>query len=300
MKERSVGFYKRLIIFMIGLAILLPTGLAVFLAFDNFSMKSRLSEENRLADDAVTVGTTQIEPAGIARDEPVLSYQTLYPDFTASFFGFKEDLAGDKTVFLTFDDGPSPGTSEILDVLKKHEVPATFFINGKTNRILADQLKRIVAEGHSLGMHSYSHRYNIIYDSMENLLDDLYRNYAFIESETGIAPEILRFPGGSINIFNLATYQAMVAEVLRRGFIYYDWNVSAGDAAPGATAQGIANNVINGVRLRWGPSFVLMHDNGSPALRDALGIMIETLGKEGYVFQKLDNSIKPPMFIYPD
>lgn len=300
MKERSVGFYKRLIIFLIGLAILLPTGLAVILAFDNFSMKSRLSDEDRLADDAVTVGTTQIEPAGIARDEPVLSYQTLYPDFKASFFGFKEDLAGDKSVFLTFDDGPSPGTSGILDVLKNHDVPATFFINGKTNRILADQLKRIVAEGHSLGMHSYSHRYNIIYDSMENLLDDLYRNYAFIDSETGIAPEILRFPGGSINIFNLATYQAMVAEVLRRGFIYYDWNVSAGDAAPGATAQSIANNVIHGVRLRWGPSFVLMHDNGNPALRDALSIMIETLGKEGYVFQKLDNSIKPPMFIYPD
>ncbi len=135
---------------------------------------------------------------------------------------------------------------------------------------------------------------------MENLLDDLYRNYSFIQSETGLAPEILRFPGGSINIFNISNYQAMVAEVLRRGFIYYDWNVSAGDVVPGATAQGIANNVIHGVRLRWGPAFVLMHDNGNPALRDALGIIIEILGKEGYVFQKLDNSIKPPMFIYPD
>jgi peptidoglycan/xylan/chitin deacetylase (PgdA/CDA1 family) len=300
MKERSVGFYKRLIISVICAAILVPTGLAIILLFENSSMKSKLDFAEGVADDAVTVGTTQIEPASIARDEPVLSYQTLYPDFKARFFGFNRDLASDKSVFLTFDDGPSPGTAEILDVLKKHEVPATFFINGKTNRLLADQLKRIVAEGHSIGMHSYSHRYNVIYESMENLLDDLYRNYAFIESETGIAPEILRFPGGSINIFNISMYQAMVAEVLRRGFIYYDWNVSAGDAAAGATAQSVANNVIHGVRLRWGPAFVLMHDNGSPALRDALGTIIETLGKEGYVFQKLDNSIKPPMFIYPD
>lgn len=300
MGKKSVNFYKRLILGIIAALILVPTGLAVFLLVDNYSMKARLDKEDNLADDAVTVGTTQIEPAGIVRDEPVLSYQTLYPDFRASFYGFKGDLSGNKTVFLTFDDGPSAGTAGVLDVLKKHEVKATFFVNGKSNRLVADQLKRIVAEGHSIGMHSYSHRYNIIYDSMENLLDDLYRNYAYIESETGIAPEILRFPGGSINIFNISTYQAMVAEILRRGFIYYDWNVSAGDAIVGATAQKIANNVINGVHLRWGPAFVLLHDNGSPALRDALGTIVETLEKEGYVFQKLDNSIKPPMFIYPD
>jgi len=131
MRERSVSFYKKLILFGIGALILIPTGLAIFLSFENLSMKSRLADEDRLADDAVTIGTTQIEPAGVARDEPVLSYQTLYPAFKAGFFGFNDDLAGDKSIFLTFDDGPSPGTAEILDVLKKHGVPATFFVNGK-------------------------------------------------------------------------------------------------------------------------------------------------------------------------
>ena len=149
-------------------------------------------------------------------------------------------------------------------------------------------------------MHSYSHRYNVIYASIENFLDDFYRNFLYIKSETGVAPEILRFPGGSINIFNISNYQSVVAEVLRRGFIYYDWNVSAGDAITGATTQSIIDNVINGVHLCWGPAIVLMHDNGKPALRDALAVIIDTLAKEGYEFKPLDNSIKPPMFIYPD
>jgi tetratricopeptide (TPR) repeat protein len=94
--------------------------------------------------------------------------------------------------------------------------------------------------------------------------------------------------------------QSMVAEILRRGFIYYDWNVSAGDASADATTQGIIDNVVNGVRLCWGPAFVLMHDNDKAVLGEALGPIIDTLSKEGYVFKALDNSVKPPMFIYPD
>jgi peptidoglycan/xylan/chitin deacetylase (PgdA/CDA1 family) len=224
----------------------------------------------------------------------------LYPDMKASFFGFKEDLAGKKTVFLTFDDGPSTGTDEILGILKARDVKATFFVNGKSNRFLTDKLKHIASDGQAIGMHSYSHRYNIIYASMENFLDDFYRNFLYIKSETGIEPEILRFPGGSINIFNIANYQSLVSEVLRRGFIYYDWNVSAGDAIAGATAQSIIENVVNGVHLCWGPAIVLMHDNGKPALVDALGTIIDSLVAEGYEFKVLDNSVKPPMFIYPD
>ena len=177
---------------------------------------------------------------------------------------------------------------------------ATFFVNGKSNRLLNEKLRHAADQGHSIGMHSYSHRYNVIYSSMENFLDEFYRNYLYIKSETGKAPEILRFPGGSINIFNIADYQSLIAEVLRRGFIYYDWNVSAGDAMAGATTQSIVDNVVNGVHLCWGPAIVLMHDNGKPELQGALGQIIDRLKAEGYEFRTLDNSIKPPMFIYPD
>jgi peptidoglycan/xylan/chitin deacetylase (PgdA/CDA1 family) len=297
---KSVGFYKRLILVVVGLTILLSTGFSIALLVRNRSLEKRLDTTQFLPDDVVTVGATELEPAGIVREAPVLSYQMLYPDFKASFYGFNADLVGDKTVFLTFDDGPSEGTATLLDILKKKGVGASFFVNGKSNRILSDQLKRMVEEGHTVGMHSYSHRYNVIYENIENLLDDFYRNYLYIKAETGKAPDILRFPGGSINIFNLENYQSMVAEILRRGFIYYDWNVSAGDASADATTQGIIDNVVNGVRLCWGPAFVLMHDNDKAVLGEALGPIIDTLSKEGYVFKALDNSVKPPMFIYPD
>ena len=300
MEKKSVRFYKRLILCVVGILIIAPVTATIFLLVDNASMKRRLGMTISTADDAVTVGATQLEPAGVVREKPILSYQMLYPDFKASFYGFNENLAGNKTVFLTFDDGPSAGTGAILDILKRRGVPASFFVNGKSNRWLTDQLKRITGEGHAIGMHSFSHRYNVIYASMENFLDDFYRNFLYIKSETGAGPEILRFPGGSINIFNVSNYQSMIAEILRRGFIYYDWNVSAGDAIAGATVQSILNNVINGVHLCWGPAIILMHDNGNSALRDALDPIIDTLQKEGYEFKRLDNSIKPPMFIYPD
>jgi peptidoglycan/xylan/chitin deacetylase (PgdA/CDA1 family) len=300
LNTKSVSFYKRLILLIVAVVLVLPLVACVILGIQNIEMRKKIKASISLSDDVVTVGATQLEPAGIAREKPVLSYQILYPDFNTNFYGFKEDLVGDKTVFLTFDDGPSTGTDELLEVLRKHEVKSTFFVNGKSNRVLTDKLKHIANEGHAIGMHSYSHRYNVIYENMENFLDDFYRNFLYIKSETGKAPEILRFPGGSINIFNISTYQSVVAEVLRRGFIYYDWNVSAGDAIAGATTQSIIDNVINGVRLCWGPAIVLMHDNGKPALINALSTIIETLANEGYEFRILDNSIKPPMFIYPD
>lgn len=300
MKGKSIGFYKRLILLFVALAIILPTGFSLALLARNKSLKKMLDATQYPSDDAVTVGATQLEPAGIVREEPVLGYQMLYPDFKANFFGFNNDLVGNRTVFLTFDDGPSEGTSLLLDILQKKGVKATFFVNGKSNPLLSDMLKRMKDEGHEVGMHSYSHRYNIIYENIENLLDDFYRNYLYIKAETGSAPAILRFPGGSINIFNIENYQSMVAEVLRRGFIYCDWNVSAGDANADATAQSIVDNVVNGVHLCWGPAVVLMHDNDRTVLSEALGPIIDTLAKEGYVFKALDNSIKPPMFIYPD
>lgn len=297
---RSVSFFKRLILGAVLAVILMPLIASAILLAENARLHKQLAALALPPDDLIVAGSSQLEPTGIIRDKPVLSYQMLYPDFKASFFGFKEDLAGDKTIFLTFDDGPSPGSDKLLEILRKREVKATFFVNGKSNRLLNEKLRRIADEGHSIGMHSYSHRYNVIYSSMENFLDDFYRNYLYIKTETGKAPELLRFPGGSINIFNVSNYQSLIAEVLRRGFIYYDWNVSAGDAMAGATTQSIVDNVVNGVHLCWGPAIVLMHDNGKPELQGALGQIIDRLKGEGYEFRPLDNSIKPPMFIYPD
>ena len=109
-RTKSVLFYKRLILIAAGIVIAASTIALVILAMQNGTLRKQLDSFMLPPDDAVTVGATQLEPAGIAREKPVLGYQMFYPDFKANFYGFNEDLVGEKTVFLTFDDGPSEGT----------------------------------------------------------------------------------------------------------------------------------------------------------------------------------------------
>ncbi|HPB62150.1 MAG TPA: polysaccharide deacetylase family protein [Rectinema sp.] len=298
--KKSVGFWKRTIIGVIIILIVLPTIGAILLAKDNIRLQKEILSISPNGDDVITVGTNSYDAASIVRKRPLLSYQLLYPELCANFMGFNDDLVDSKTVFLTFDDGPSSSTPAILDVLKNHGIKASFFVNGKSSIFATSWLRRTAQEGHTIGMHSYTHKYTLIYDSVENFIEDLNKNYLYIKNNTGISPTILRFPGGSINTYNLEIYQSLCAEVLRRGFIYCDWNVSSGDALKEATTDSIVDNVINGVGLCWGPSFVLMHDNGNNELVQALPKIIDKLKAKGYSFAALDNTVRPPMFVYPE
>ena len=106
---------------------------------------------------------------------------------------------GKKRVYLTFDDGPSDNTEEILDILKKYDVKATFFVVGNTSEHGQELLKRIVEEGHSIGIHSYSHKYSAIYDSEESFFEDFNKISDYIYDVTGVRTQICRLPGGSSN-----------------------------------------------------------------------------------------------------
>ena len=297
---KSVRFWKRAIVIGVILLIVIPTTGMLLLAMQNSRLKREIEALPLPGDDAISMGSNSYDAASIVRKRPLLSYQLLFPELAGNFSGFNDDLVDPKTVFLTFDDGPSTSTPEILDILKNQQIHATFFVNGKSSLVAASALKRIAKEGHAIGMQSYSHQYSLIYESVENFIEDLNKNYLYIKNNTGISPALLRFPGGSINTYNLKLYQSLSAEVLRRGFIYCDWNVSAGDAIKDATPESIVENVINGVKLCWGPAFVLMHDNGNNALVQALPKIIEKLKAEGYSFAALDNTVRPPMFIYPE
>lgn len=298
--KTSVILWKRIIVASIIAFIVIPCAGVILLSIENTKLKTKIELKPANGDDAITVGTTNYDAASIIRKRPLLSYQLLYPDLTAQFSGFNDDLVDSKTIFLTFDDGPSVSTSPILEILKSNDTKATFFVNGKANTTASSWLKRIAQEGHTIGMHSYTHKYSLIYESAENFIEDLEKNYLFIKNNTGVAPTLLRFPGGSINTYNLKLYPLLCGEVLRRGFIYCDWNVSAGDALKDATSDSIKENVINGAKLCWGPVFVLMHDNGNNALLKALPEIIKALKADGYTFSALDNSVRPPMFVYPE
>ena len=119
---------------------------------------------------------TLVSPEGEPPD-----YAALYPDFYAPDWE-GETVSGGKRCYLTFDDGPSPNTDRILEVLDRYGVKATFFVVGYEARTAAGQerMRRIVAEGHALAMHSWSHDYKKVYASVEGFLEDFYNN-SFLE-----------------------------------------------------------------------------------------------------------------------
>lgn len=183
-------------------------------------------------------------------------------------------------VYLTFDDGPSKNTNKILDILKKYNVKATFFVLGKPGKENEAALKRIVEEGHTLGMHSYSHRYADIYASKESFAEDFQAIRKFLQDVTGVTSGLYRFPGGSSNTVSDVDIQELIGYLQEQDVVYYDWNVSSGDASSQKLSQAtIYQNCIEGIAGR-AVSVVLFHDAADKDTTvEALPRVIETLLK---------------------
>ncbi len=197
-----------------------------------------------------------------------------------------------KTVYLTFDDGPSPRTPEVLQILAENGVKATFFVKngGKYNHYMKD----IVAGGHTIALHTYSHDYAAIYASDEAYLNDLQQISDLVYNETGVRSKIMRFPGGSSNTksrkYNQGIMTRMVKQVTDMGYIYYDWNLSSGDASGGKVP---ANTIINNCRKvpRNNTVIVLMHDAGDKRTTvEALPQVIAYYKAAGCKFAAIDSS----------
>ncbi len=203
-----------------------------------------------------------------------------------------EDVAANR-VCLTFDDGPSSKvTTRILDILKANNVKATFFICDYS----ADELpiiKRMVDEGHTIGIHGYSHVYRDIYASEEAFMNNVYTLRDKLKNDTGYVATVIRFPGGSSNTasaFNKGVMTRLTKLVEERGFRYFDWNVSSGDAKSGtASSTKIYNNVIGGLR-HGRTNMVLMHDIASKTTTaDALQNIINYGKANGYSFCEIND-----------
>lgn len=137
-----------------------------------------------------------------------------------------------KTMYLTFDDGPSAEcTDMVLNILRERNIKATFFLIGEYVEKYPETAKRIADEGHTIGIHCYRHDYDVLYQSVESYLEDFQKAYDVIEAVTGVKTRLFRFPGGSVNAYNKEVCEEIIKEMTDRGFIYYDWNASLGDAA---------------------------------------------------------------------
>lgn len=195
---------------------------------------------------------------------------------------------GEKTVYLTFDDGPGAYTSQLLDVLAKYNVKATFFvINTGFNHIIS----RMAAEGHAVGLHTASHDYKKIYSSEEAFFNDLEAIQSVVVAKTGKRTNLIRFPGGSSNTvssFNPGIMSRLAVSVTQKGYRYFDWNVDSRDAGGASTSTEVANNVISGISKR-GVSVVLQHDIKKFSV-NAVEQIIKWGLANGYAFKALDES----------
>ena len=197
------------------------------------------------------------------------------------------------TIYLTFDDGPSNNTSKILDILKQEDIKATFFLvnfNSSYNPVV----KRIYDEGHSIGIHSYTHNYKLIYSSVSAYFDDLNKMNDKIKTITGSDTKLLRFPGGSSNTissFNRGIMTTLVKEVTNAGYHYFDWNVDSSDAWSARNSNDVYNNVIN--NLKKGTNIVLMHDlSSNEKTVNVLEKIIKDAKEKGYIFANITMNTK--------
>jgi peptidoglycan/xylan/chitin deacetylase (PgdA/CDA1 family) len=205
--------------------------------------------------------------------------------------------SGEK-IYLTFDDGPSIYTTEILDTLAKYNVKATFFVIGKTDNDSKEIYKRIVNEGHTLGMHSYSHRYDRIYKSVEDFDKDFTKLWKLLYDTTGYKPSIYRFPGGSDNQVSNTKMDDFIGYLNEKYIVYFDWNVVSGDATSKEyTKKQLVDNIIKGVTGKE-RAIVLMHDSQTKkATADSLPKLIQALIKGGAEILPLDNTVEPIQMI---
>lgn len=174
----------------------------------------------------------------------------------------KEEEQIPRFVYLTFDDGPSRNTAKVLEILEKYNVKATFFVVGYEDEESAGYYRRIIEEGHTLAMHSYTHDYGVIYADMEAYARDVQSLSDLLTEATGIEPVFYRFPGGSSNSVSQIDIEGCKQYLSERGIVYFDWNVSSGDGSNATTPEAIIENVVNGVREREN-SVVLLHDSAS-------------------------------------
>ncbi|WP_026516303.1 polysaccharide deacetylase family protein [Butyrivibrio sp. MC2021] len=304
---------RRLIIIVVVLSCLIPTFICLVLSvrFDRLRTEYEQvsadlewyrnrygSEMDILSSDAsqnisVTPETVFSEPEAVVAEtrEPTSSAEDFEEDIAVvdmSGAQNPEDIEGTRYVYLTFDDGPSSSTDEILDILAQYDVKATFFVVGKPDSRYTDVYKRIVDEGHTLGMHSYSHKYSSLYESLDSFRADLDKLRVFLYETTGVWSRYYRFPGGSSNSVSKADMAELATYLEGQEVTFFDWNISAGDDKSGANKDTIYNNIVNNVP-RFKHCIVLMHDSADKkSTVEALPEIIEAI-------QAMDDTVIVPI-----
>ena len=205
-------------------------------------------------------------------------------------------VVSDKTIYLTFDDGPTYLTETILNTLKDENVPATFFVIGTNIDKYKDIVKRAYSEGHTIAIHTYTHKYNEIYASDENYWNDLNKINNKIYDITGHHSHIVRLPGGSSNNvskhYNKGIMTRITENLIKNNYYYFDWNIDSSDASGNIPKEQIYDNTIK--MLHYKSNIILMHDAATKkTTTEALPNIIKYAKANGYTFSRITKDTEP-------
>ena len=293
-RKKRVQRLKKLIIYSILTAILLPTVICIFLGVWVYRLKDQIGDlQQELTCQEQEAASMQVEaeqpqeseePEIWTEEDSIRAWEnqekTAVPESTAQ--------TGIRKVYLTFDDGPSTYTDEILDILKEYDVKATFFVVGRDKKSYEALYRRIIEEGHTLGMHSYSHVYEDIYSSKEAFVKDVNELQDYLYEVTGTYSDVYRFPGGSSNRAGSVEMAELESYLNEIGVKWYDWNVSSGDATARLDKDAIVRNCTENLE-RYRTAVILMHDAADKkSTVEALPEIIETI-------MKMDDTVIVPI-----
>ena len=281
-RKKRVKRIKKIIVGTAIALLLLPTIMCLFLLVKVHSLEKQIETITKVSDSDVVkaqekeVKTTK-EPKKASTAEP-----TIKPT----------DDTTTKKVYLTFDDGPGSQTGEILDILKKNHVKATFFVTGKEDASSKKIYQRIVKEGHTLAMHSYSHIQDVIYDSKEAFEKDLKQINRCLYEATGVHTKFYRFPGGSSTQNTSLPIQNFIDVLKKNHYLYLDWNVISPDINnANATKEQVVTGVMQGVDA-YDTAVVLMYDVADkPMTVKALPSIIKQIKAKNYELLPVDESM---------
>jgi len=297
-RRRRVKRLKRIIVATFFLLVTIPLALCIYFGCTLYGVKNELAEitaqyeaqlaitadlQAKLSEDELALEAARAESGEAAVNINILPQEPSPTPMAVGQTGLTgqeliEEDENIRKVYLTFDDGPSIYTEAILDILDRYDVKATFFVTGEAADEHPERYRAIVERGHTLGMHSYSHKYSEIYRNEDSFIKDFNKISAFVESITGVTPVIYRFPGGSSNRVSATDMDILCDYLTNKGIHYFDWNVSSGDATSQTlSADRIVANCMAGINNHK-DSVVLLHDTSAKySTVAALPIILEKI-----------------------
>lgn len=318
-RRRRVQRLKKCIILMFVTAITVPFVMCIILLVRVHGMNRTLDrltnqletltdivqeQQNRLeelsAETAVSVqGNSVASESGREQESQVPETLPDRQEELSSGEAEQEITAGHK-VYLTFDDGPSIYTEDILDILDSYDIKATFFVVGKETDSAKEALQDIVARGHTLGMHSYSHKYSEVYHSVEDFAGDFTKLQDYLYEVTGVKSTVYRFPGGSSNTVSKLDMWDFADYLDEQGVRFFDWNISSGDGGKELLpVETLVSNSTADIE-KHETSIILLHDSANKRTTvEALPIIIENiLAMEDTVILPITDDTEPVQHIH--